>query len=104
MKECGEIARHRIADARLAMNLEALAENTYFRSYWVQRNASDVRRFLSGVADIHRTSGEIREQRLFLKRTGLVEDLPPAEALAAMSALSQLSPDDAGLYRAWAKP
>ena len=91
-------------ELRLAMNLEALVENTYFRSYWVQRNASDVRRFLSGVADIHRTSGEIREQRLFLKRTGLVEDLPPAEALAAVSALSQLSPDDAGLYRAWAKP
>ena len=49
-------------ELRLAMNLENLVENTYFRSYWVQRNVSDVRRFLSGVADIHRTSSEIREQ------------------------------------------
>jgi hypothetical protein len=91
-------------ELRLAMNLETLVGNTYFRSYWVQRNASDVRRFLSGVTDIHRTSGEITEQRLFLKKPGLVEDLPSAEAMAAVTALAQRSPDDAGLYRVWAKP
>jgi hypothetical protein len=91
-------------DLRLAMNMEALAGNTYFRSYWVQRNVSDVRRFLSGVADITRTPGEIREQRLFLKRTGLAEDLPPSEAIAEMSNLARTAPDDAGLYRVWAAP
>ncbi len=91
-------------ELRLAMNLETLAGNTYFRSYWVQRNVSEVRRFVSGVTDIHRTAGEIEEKRLFLKRVGLEEDLAPAEALAAGSALTQLAPDVAGLYRVWAEP
>jgi len=92
------------AELRLTMNLETLVENTYFRSYWVQRNTTDVRRLLSGVADIYRTSSDIREQRLFLKRPGVAEDLPPAEAIAAVTALAQLAPDDAGLYRIWAGP
>jgi hypothetical protein len=91
-------------ELRLAMNLEALVENTYFRSYWVQRNVTEVRPFLSGVADVTRTSGEIREQRLFLKRAGLTEDLPTSEMITALSGLSRFAPDDAGLYRAWAKP
>ncbi len=91
-------------ELRLAMNLEALVENTYFRSYWVQRNVSDVRRFVSGVADIRGAAGEIQEQRTFLKRPGLQEELPPAEAIAGATALAQLAPDDAGLYRVWAMP
>jgi hypothetical protein len=91
-------------DLRLAMNLESLVENTYFRSYWVQRNVSDARRFVSGVADIHRTSGEIQEQRLFLKRVGLMEELPTPDALTAAAALSQMAPNDDGLDRVWAAP
>jgi hypothetical protein len=91
-------------ELRLAMNLENLVESTYFRSYWVQRNASDVRRFVSGVADINRTSSEIREQRLFLKRPGLPEELPPADAIAAAGSLEQIVPDNAGLDRVWAGP
>lgn len=91
-------------DLRLVMNLESLVENTYFRSYWVQRNVSDVRRFISGVADIHRTSREIQEQRLFLKRTGLAEGLPQAEATAASLTLSQMVPADDAFDRVWAAP
>jgi hypothetical protein len=91
-------------ELRLAMDLENLVDNTYFRSYWVQRNATEVRRFLSGVADIHRTPTEIREQRVLLKRPGLPEDLPSADAISAAASLRQLAPDDAGLYRVWAKP
>ncbi len=91
-------------ELRLVMNLESTVENTYFRSYWVQRNTSDVRRFASGVADIRRTNAEIREQRLFLKKPGQTEELPTAEAIAATMTLAQMAPDDAGLYRVWAKP
>jgi hypothetical protein len=32
-------------ELRLAMNLEPLAKSVYFRSYWIQRNASMVRRY-----------------------------------------------------------
>jgi hypothetical protein len=91
-------------DLRLVMNLESLVESSHFRSYWVQRNTSEVRHFLSGVADIHRTPAEIREDRIFLKRPGVPEDLPPADTIAAAASLAPLAPDDAGLYRIWAKP
>ena len=51
-------------DLRLVMNLESLVESSYFRSYWIQSNTSDVRHFFSGVADIRRTPAEIREDRI----------------------------------------
>lgn len=91
-------------DLRLVMNLESLVGNTYFRSYWVQRNVSDVRRFVSGVADIHRVSGEIQEQRLYLKRAGLAEELPSSDAISAAAGLSRMAPADVGLNRLWAAP
>ena len=91
-------------ELRLALNLEDLVESTYFRSYWVQRNVSQVRRFLSGVADIRRTAGEIEERRIFLKRVGQTDEVPSADARAAADSLRQLVPDDAGLYRVWAGP
>jgi hypothetical protein len=92
------------ADLRLVMNLENLVAGSYFRSYWVQRNVSEVRHYLSGVADIQRSPAEIREKRIFFKRLGLSEEIPDAEALTAASSLVPLAPDDAGLYRVWAKP
>ena len=79
-------------ELRLAMNLENLVESSYFRSYWVQRNVSEVRRFLSGVADITRTASDLRERRVFMKRPGLVEELPSPEAIAAAGTLSKLTP------------
>ena len=92
------------SDLRLVMNLENLVASSYFRSYWVQRNTSEVRHYLSGVADIQRSASEIREKRILLKRFGLNEEIPTAETLAAASSLLPLAPDDAGLYRVWAKP
>jgi len=91
-------------ELRLAMNLENLVESSYFRSYWVQRNVSEVRRFLSGVADITRTASDLKERRVFMKRPGLVEELTSSEELAAAGTLSKLTPDGAGLSRVWAKP
>jgi hypothetical protein len=72
-----------------------------FRSHWVQANVPELRQFSSGVADLERTRGEIRERRVLLRAT-------PAETTGSdESATGQLLaaiPDDAGLHRAWLHP
>lgn len=87
-------------ELRLVINLAALVRSPYFRSYWVQRNVSDVRQFGAGVADVFRSPAEIREERV-LVRFG---QAPPAVQSDGMGQALRLVPDDAGLFRAWANP
>jgi hypothetical protein len=82
------------------MNLAALVRSPYFRSYWVQRNVSEVRQFGAGIADVFRSPAEIREARV-LVRFG---QAPPPVRSEAMGQVLRLVPDDAGLFRAWANP
>ena len=81
-------------ELRLVMNLEALVKSEYFRSYWVQRNASAVRRYWAGVADVKRSSGDITETRVFLRAPEQVA------AAGVASELPALVPSEAGMYRA----
>ena len=88
-------------DLRLVYNMASLARTFQFRSHWVQENAAELRQFSSGLADLERAPGEIRERRVLLRAA-------PAEATEnAEGAAGQLLaaiPDDAGLYRAWLHP
>jgi hypothetical protein len=88
-------------DLRLVMNIEGLIRTAYFRSYWIQRNVSDLKPFFAGVSDLYRSPTEIREERVFLRAA-------PPEAAAGprpgVEPLLGLVPPDAGLYRAWATP
>jgi hypothetical protein len=88
-------------ELRLVMNLDALVASEYFRSYWVQRNASTVRRYWAGVADVKRTAGSITESRVFLRKPDTAEPAPADARSAAVSSLLALVPPEAGLYRAW---
>jgi hypothetical protein len=88
-------------ELRLAMNLDALVASEYFRSYWVQRNASAVRRYWAEVADVKRTVGNITESRVFLRKPDAAEPAPADAGGAAISSLLALVPPEAGLYRAW---
>jgi len=85
-------------DLRLAMNLEALVKTPQYRSYWIERNISEVRNYRAGIADLVRTGGEIREERVFL-RGGAT---PPIAGMA--DDLLRLAPDNAAFCRSWAKP
>jgi hypothetical protein len=87
-------------EVRLVMNLAALVRSPYFRSYWVQRNVSEMRQFGAGIADVFRSPAEIREARV-LVRFG---QAPPPVRSEAMGQVLRLVPDDAGLFRAWANP
>jgi hypothetical protein len=88
-------------DLRLVYNMATLARTYQFRSHWVQGNVPDLREFSSGLADLERVRGEIRERRVLLRTT------PSESTESAESATGQLLPaipDDAGLYRAWLNP
>ena len=87
-------------ELRLVMNLDALVASESFRSYWVQRNASLVRRYWAGVADVKRTAGNITETRVFLRKPDTAEPAAPDSGGAAVSSLLALVPPEAGLYRA----
>ena len=60
-------------ELRLVMNLESLVKSVYFRSYWVQRNVSAVRRYWTGVADVKRSPAAITETRVFLRAPDAAE-------------------------------
>jgi hypothetical protein len=85
-------------DLRLAMNLEALLKTPQYRSYWIQRNASEVRAYRAGIADLVRGRGEIREERVFLRKSATPALAGNAEALL------RLAPASAALCRSSAKP
>jgi len=85
-------------DLRLVLNLEALVKSPHFRSYWIQRNAAEIRTYWAGIVDLRRTPGEIGEQRLFLRKN------PAPPVSASPVGLLRLVPDDAAFYQAWAAP
>jgi hypothetical protein len=88
-------------DLRLVYNMATLARTYQFRSHWVQVNVADLREFSSGLADLERVRGEIRERRVLLRSTA-AEATDTAES--ATGQLLAAVPDDAGLYRAWLHP
>jgi hypothetical protein len=84
-------------ELRLVMHLESLVRSVYFRSYWVQRNGSAVRRYWAGVADVTRTAGEIEERRVFLRTPDVAAPGDPA----TVAGLVALVPPEAGVYKAF---
>jgi hypothetical protein len=87
-------------DLRLVYDMANLSRTFQFRSHWIQQNVSELRQFSSGLADLERARGEIRERRVLLRATGE----PAAENETATGQLLAAVPDDAGLYRAWLRP
>ena len=87
-------------DIRLVMNVPLLVRSPHFRSYWVQENVTELKQYGAALADIHRSSREIREDRVLLR----FGEAPPAADSAALGQALALVPEDAGLYRAWANP
>lgn len=89
-------------DLRMVMNMEALVRTPHFRSYWIQHNVSDLRRFSSGISDVRRSATENREERVLIRSEAA--EAPAAGGAAALDEALALAPDDAGLYRVWAAP
>lgn len=88
-------------EVRMVMNIPALLATPYFRSYWIQRNTSELREFSAGVTDLFREAGQFREQRVLL-RTNAAESQAAREPSVAQ--VLAYVPEGSGLYRAWAAP
>jgi hypothetical protein len=84
------------SELRLVMNLDSLVKSTYFRSYWIQRNTSAIRRYWTGITDLHRAADALTEHRHFLRAP---DASAPTEA--AVGSLLSFVPPDAGFFRAW---
>jgi hypothetical protein len=86
----------------MVMNLEKIVPSPYFRTYWVQRNITDMKQYSTAVSDVFRSHKQYREERVLLRKT------PPAsiaaEGLEVAAGLARLVPENAGLYIIKADP
>ena len=101
-------ARPGRGELRLLMNMAPLTATPHFRSYWIQRNITELKQYRAGLADLFRSPKAWREERLFLRRPGApappTEQQSTSEQSSGIAQLIQLVPGDAGFYQAWARP
>lgn len=86
-------------DLRMVINLEKVVPSPYFRSYWVQRNITEMKQYRSALSDLHRTKQDYREERLLLRKPGA----SPATS-GDIHDLMTLAPTDAVFSSALASP
>jgi hypothetical protein len=91
-------------DLRLVLNLEKILPSPYFRSYWIQRNITDMKQYSAAVSDLFRSGKEYREERVLLKKSAAVSNATTDDAAAAVADLVRLVPADTGTYEVRAIP
>jgi hypothetical protein len=105
-------AAHEAGDLRLVLNLNELVKSPHFRSYWVQRNISEIRQYAASVSDLYRSGNTYREERVFLRNesvktaaaTGKSTPAVTPQGQHAVAELLTAVPAEAGFYRAVANP
>jgi hypothetical protein len=87
-------------ELHMLLDLQRLTKTPQFRTYWVQRNVSDTRRFRAAVVDLYREPGRFREERTLLPM------VPDASAIEEpdLAGIEALLPVRAGVYRIVALP
>lgn len=86
-------------DLRMALNLEQIVPSPYFRSYWVQRNITEMKQYRAALCDLHRGSEAYREDRVLLRKPGVA-----GSASGDVEPLLALVPADAVFASAQASP
>jgi hypothetical protein len=86
-------------DLRMVLNLEKIVPSPYFRSYWVQRNVTEMKQYAAAVSDLYRNGRSYREERV-LERRAATAVVPHGD----LSDMVALAPDDAAFYAAQASP
>jgi hypothetical protein len=80
--------------------MRPLLASPYFRSYWIQRNRSDLAPFASAALDVFREPAQVREERTLLRSEAKAPD--PRQQTAGQ--LLGLVPPGMGLHRVWSSP
>lgn len=86
-------------DLRMVLNLDKIVPSPYFRSYWVQRNTTEMKQYSAAVNDLYRTPSVYREERVLLRRTGAA-----SSATGDVATVTGLVPDNVGFWSAQAAP
>ena len=86
-------------DLRMTLNLAAIVPSPYFRSYWVQRNITEMKQYIAAETDLYRTPESFREERVLLPKSPEQVATP-----ADVAPVLEYRPTSAGVYRATAHP
>ncbi|HEV2620212.1 MAG TPA: hypothetical protein VGU23_09780, partial [Acidobacteriaceae bacterium] len=78
----------------MVLNLDRVAADPHFRSYWIQRNISWTRQFRAAAADLYVESGRFREERVLLPNS-----TQPLAANVNLAPLAALVPPSTGIFR-----
>ncbi len=87
-----------MGDLRMILNLEKIVPSPYFRSYWIQRNITDMKQYRAAVSDLFRSGKEYREERVLLKKSAAAGNASTDDAATAVADLVRLVPTDTGTY------
>jgi hypothetical protein len=93
-----------VGDLRMVLNLEKIVPSPYFRSYWIQRNVTDMKQYSAAVSDLFRSGTEYREERVLLKKSATGGDAISSEGSTEVADLLRLVPADTGTYEVRAVP
>jgi hypothetical protein len=86
-------------DLRMVLNLDRIVPLPYFRTYWIQRNLTEMSHFRTAVADLFRESTP-QGPRFREERTLLAKSPGPAASDPNLAPLAALAPPSAGVFRA----
>ncbi len=92
-------ARSAPGDLRMVLNLEKIVPSPQFRTYWVQRNVTEMKQYRAAICDLDRAAETYREQRVLLRRSGI-----HSTATGDVSPLLELAPPEAVFRSAQASP
>lgn len=79
-------------ELRLVLAIDKIAATPYFRSYWIQRNISEMRGYRAAISDFYREGEVDREERVLLPLSAAP---PQPAALPVPSAGARISPASA---------
>jgi len=75
-------------DIRMVLNMEKIAVDPHFRSYWIQPNAKEMRRYSAAISDLHLSGGIYQEDRVLLSKADDPAHATSASASAGPAAVS----------------
>ena len=80
----------------MVLNLDLIAKDPHFQSYWIQRNITWTRQFRAAASDLYLEPARFREERVLLPKS----PEPAAAATPDIAALAALAPPSTGVFRA----
>ncbi len=90
-------------ELRMILNLEKIVPSPYFRSYWIQQNISDLKKYSAAISDLSR-AGQVYEEKRTLLRKQNSSESSEGKGAASMGEILRLVPAASGIYKAKADP